>query len=70
VKRAEVIERLKTGDEIIFDKSPLTFSAHFRGDMGGVRTDTVMKLVKEGLVIEQKSATAHGIYYLTWKGET
>lgn len=68
MKRAEVIERLKRGDTIIYDSSVRTFGAEFKSDGSRVRYDTVLKLVDEGLINRQDSKTAHGISYLTWRG--
>jgi len=66
MKRAEVIERLKQGDTIIFDSGVRTFGAKFKSDLRSVRYDTVLNLVDEGLANRRYSKTAHGISYITW----
>ncbi len=67
MKRIEVIERLKQGDTIIFDSSPRTFGTIFKSNGRSMRYDTVLNLIKEGLVNREYSKTAHGISYITWK---
>ena len=67
MKRIEAIERLKQGDTIIFDSDPRTFGTIFKSDGGSIRYDTVLNLIKEGLVNREYSKTACGISYITWK---
>jgi len=65
--RVEAIERLKQGDELIYDNGPKYAEAHFRSDGERLRLDTAFKLKYSGLVNIKKSPTAHGVEYLTWK---
>lgn len=67
MKRIEVIERLKRGDTIIFDSGPRTIGTIFKSDGRSMRYDTVLNLIKGGLVNREYSKTAHGISYITWK---
>jgi len=67
MKSWEVIERLKAGDILIYDTGPRYQSAHFKGGFQTVRIDTAFKIRQSGLVNIEKSSTAHGVEYLTWK---
>lgn len=67
MKRIEVIERLKQGDTIIFDSGQRTFGTIFKSDRRSMRYDTVLNLIKEGLVNREYSKTAYAISYITWK---
>jgi hypothetical protein len=69
VKRQEVIEKLKAGGTILYSRGFNTDS-FFSGGGGAVDIRTTLWLLRNGLVNEKKSETAHGMSYLTWKEET
>ena len=68
MKRQEVINKLKAGEELLYSQG-LTSSAFFTGSMENVNVITVINLQKEGLVETRESEKSYGLYYITWKGE-
>jgi len=68
MKRVEVVEKLKAGEEIIYSTG-LTSSAFFTGSMETVNLTTLFYLQKEGLVETRESEKSYGLYYITWRRE-
>ncbi|KKL83494.1 hypothetical protein LCGC14_1974230 [marine sediment metagenome] len=67
MKRQEVIDKLKAGEEIIYSTGYQP-TAHFTlGET--VRLKTLFNLQKEGLVETRESEKSYGLFYITWKRE-
>ena len=70
MKKTEAIERLKAGDTLLYDNGPKFPSAHFKSDGARLKFDIAFSLRYSGFLSAEKSQTAHGLEYLTWKGES
>jgi len=68
MKKAEAIERLRAGDTLVYDTGPKFSSATFKSDGAKLKFDIAFNLKYSGVFRVEKSQTAHGIEFLTWKG--
>ncbi len=69
MKRADVIEELKSGGQIIYSQG-YDSTAFFAGTKATGETVNIMTalwLIKQKLVNIRESKTASGLSYLTWK---
>ena len=67
MKKTEAIERLKAGDTLLYTNDPRYPSAHFKSDGEKLKFDIAFNLRYSEMVNIEKSQTAHGLEYITWK---